>query len=152
MDLTTYEGIAEFCRRAVEETKRPNCDGSFDPHSKRDRRDTIRHNELIATACEKQTGKKPILSKYGLSCSECNTPIIDNYCHTCGQKVDFSIKVGKKINYKDELSSLKSEMDFVRGIVENVTHRNLSDVNSMNEYQAIQALSDFLNPRGEKNE
>lgn len=60
------------------------------------------------------------------------------------------VRLIQEFDKSETESGSAQKLDFVRGIVENVTHRNISDVNSMNEYQAIQALSEFFNPRGEE--
>jgi len=56
----------------------------------------VDENYVVAEALEKQIPKKTIYSKYGNrdSCPRCNEIInyrIDNYCHRCGQKIDFGV-------------------------------------------------------------
>ncbi len=95
MDLTTYEGIAAFSRRAIAELKQPNCDGGYD-FGDALREEAIKHHELVAEACEKQIAQKPF--DHGERCPRCKEIFQDNYgtedehCRLCGKKLDWSVE------------------------------------------------------------
>lgn len=98
MNLTTYEGIAAFSRQAVEELKRPNCDGTYDDDPREIIKDSIIRHELIAEACEKQIQKKPRYGSRGIvagidggNCVECGRLIFvpHTYCNNCGHKIEW---------------------------------------------------------------